>query len=88
MLVEKGRIRSPLSPKQWFDRLLGSSHIAIAELTVDIMTAAAQLPPPLHGDPADRMLIATARANRLTLITHDRAILRYAAQGYVRALEC
>ena len=47
-----------------------------------------ELPDLAHRDPADRMLIATARAHDLTLITRDRAILAYAALGHVRAIEC
>jgi PIN domain nuclease of toxin-antitoxin system len=41
-----------------------------------------------HSDPIDRMLVATARIEGLTLVTRDRAILDYAAQGHVRALPC
>jgi len=88
MLVAKGRMTSPLPPKVWFQRVTSSSHIAVAELTTEILTDASFLPPPVHGDPADRILIATARALDLTLITRDRAILRYAGQGHVRALAC
>lgn len=47
-----------------------------------------ELPDLTHRDPADRMLIATARAHDLTLITRDRAILHYAAAGHVRAIAC
>lgn len=88
MLVAKGRMSSPLSPKTWFQRVTSLPQIAIADLTIDILTDASFLPGPLHGDPADRILIATARANGLTLITRDRAILRYAALGHVRAIAC
>lgn len=38
--------------------------------------AAAHLPPH-HADPFDRMLVAQARAERLTLVTHDRRLARY-----------
>ena len=41
------------------------------------------LPTPLHNDPADRILIATAREHDLTIITRDRAILAYGAAGHV-----
>lgn len=88
MLVAKGRVTSPLTPKAWFQLVLASPQIALAELTTEILTDSSFLPPPMHGDPADRILVATARALNLTLITRDRAILRYAAQGHVRALAC
>jgi PIN domain nuclease of toxin-antitoxin system len=44
------------------------------------------LPAELHGDPADRMLIATARIHRLTLATRDARILAYGKAGLVDVL--
>ena len=88
MLVAKGRISSPLPPITWFDRVIAMKEIAIADLTPAILTDASFLPPPIHDDPADRILVSTARTLDLTLITRDRAVLRYAAQGHVRALGC
>jgi PIN domain nuclease of toxin-antitoxin system len=88
MLIAKGRMSSSLSPKAWFQSVVSRPQIALAELTADILTDASFLPAPLHGDPADRILIATARALNLTLITRDRGILRYAALGHVRAIAC
>jgi PIN domain nuclease of toxin-antitoxin system len=88
MLVAKGRIASRLPPKDWFARVISNPLIAVAEMTIDILTDASFLPEPVHGDPADRILIATARAHDLTLITHDAAILRYAKMGHLSALPC
>lgn len=48
----------------------------------------ALLPPPLHRDPGDRMLVATARHLGATLVTRDGAILDYAALGQVQAVAC
>jgi PIN domain nuclease of toxin-antitoxin system len=88
MLVAKGRVVSRLTPKAWFSRVLAQPMIKVAEMTIDILTDASFLPPIVHGDPADRILIATARALDLTLVTHDRAILRYAALGHLSAIAC
>lgn len=88
MLVAKGRIRSPLSPKAWFDRILSIGGLKLAPLSPDILADASFLPEPLHRDPADRIIIATARALDLTIITRDTLILDYAAQGHVRAIAC
>jgi PIN domain nuclease of toxin-antitoxin system len=57
-------------------------------LTSDIAVSCHQLPGRLHSDPIDRILVATARIENLALVTRDRAILEYAAQGHVRALPC
>ena len=54
----------------------------------DIAMACHQLPGQFHNDPLDRIPVATARIDGLTLVTRDRAILDYAAQGHVRALPC
>jgi PIN domain nuclease of toxin-antitoxin system len=43
---------------------------------------------PFHGDPADRLLVATARTLPATLITRDAKILSYSEAGHLRALAC
>lgn len=58
------------------------------DLGADIALASTQLPELDHRDPADRLLIATARAYDLTLVTRDDEILDYAARGHVKALAC
>lgn len=88
LLVAKGRIRSPLPAKTWFDRLLKEGGLTLAPMSPDILADASFLPEPLHRDPADRIIIATARALDLTIVTRDQLILAYAALGHVRALPC
>ena len=46
-------------------------------VTADILAEAYSLPQPIHRDPADRILIATARTERLTLVTTDGKIRQY-----------
>ena len=88
LLVAKGRLASPLPPILWFQRLLARPEIELADLSPDILTDASFLPGTLHGDPADRIIIATARAQDLTVVTRDRLILDYAAAGHLRAIAC
>jgi PIN domain nuclease of toxin-antitoxin system len=88
LLSAHGRISSPIQPLAWFERLVRDSKLAIAALTPAILIDSSFLPGALHRDPADRILIATARALDLTLLTRDRLILRYAEAGHVRALAC
>jgi PIN domain nuclease of toxin-antitoxin system len=45
------------------------------------------LPGEFHGDPADRIIVATARINNLILLTRDRKILQYRSKGYINCLE-
>ena len=88
LLTAKGRIASPMTPQRWFEALLSQPGIQLAEMSVDILIDSSFLPGQPEGDPADRIIIATARSFDLTIVTRDRAMLDYAALGYVRALAC
>ena len=88
LLAAKGRFTSSLSPQRWFERLHSAPGIQLADLTPDMLIASSFLPGDLHRDPADRIIVATARELGLTLITRDRALLDYAANGHLSALEC
>ncbi|MHA6300084.1 type II toxin-antitoxin system VapC family toxin [Devosia sp. CAU 1758] len=88
LLIAKGRLASPLPPKVWFDRVVASGSLSLTALSPEILTDASFLPGVIHKDPADRIIIATARALDMTIVTRDAHILRYAAQGHVRALAC
>ena len=57
----------------------------IAELSAPILIESTRLPGDLHRDPADRILAATTRVNKLTLITRDKRLLDYAKQGHIKA---
>ena len=88
MLSAKHKLTSPLTPKAWFDRLASRSEVEIVPLTSDILIESCFLPGEVHRDPADRILIAMARALDLTIVTRDRDILAYSARGHVRTLPC
>ncbi|WP_439550785.1 type II toxin-antitoxin system VapC family toxin [Falsiroseomonas sp.] len=75
-------------PKTWFARLMSAPGIKEAPLTPGIAVDASWLPGDLHGDPGDRLIIATARDQGLTVITRDRLILAYGAAGHVGVLGC
>ncbi|WP_448188294.1 type II toxin-antitoxin system VapC family toxin [Azospirillum sp. sgz301742] len=75
-------------PKAWFNRFLMRPGTRLTLFTTDIAIDAAYLPLPLHGDPADRMLIATARSLSVPILTSDRKILAYADAGHVQAIAC
>jgi PIN domain nuclease of toxin-antitoxin system len=62
--------------------------IRTAALTADIAIAASQRPDPFHSDPADRLLIATARHRGMPIVTRDAKIIAYAAAGHVSAIPC
>jgi len=88
LLSERGKLVSPIAPLTWFERLVRDAKLTIAALTPSILVDCWFLPGDIHRDPADRIIIATARALDLTIITRDRPILEYAERGNVRALAC
>jgi PIN domain nuclease of toxin-antitoxin system len=75
-------------PASWFAQLLTLKGVRLAPLTPDIAIAASFLPGSFHKDPADRLLVATARSFDIPIVTQDTAILRYAEVGNVQAIGC
>ena len=86
MLVGKGRIHLAMPVADWMDFVFGMEGVLLAPLTAAMGVDAGTLPGTIHGDPADRIVIATARALRCPLLTSDRGILRYAKEGHVRVI--
>ena len=74
--------------KTWLARFLARPGIRLAALTPEIAVDSAHLPEPLHADPGDRLLIATARDLGLPIVTRDSRIMDYAAAGHVAELAC
>src|SRR5882757_7417967 len=75
LMARKGRFRSSLSPQRWFERLRGLPGVQICELSPEVLLGSSFLPGEIHGDPADRIMAATAREYGFTLVTRDRALL-------------
>jgi len=73
MLVNKGRIRMDMDLSVWRNDLLEQGVIELP-VTGDIGIKAAGLEP-FHGDPADRLIAATALQHSLTLLTADEKLL-------------
>jgi PIN domain nuclease of toxin-antitoxin system len=87
-LVSLNRLRSFSDPAAYFREFLTKSGTKLCSLDHDLLVASSFLPGPIHRDPMDRIIIETARRNNLTLITRDRAILAYGAEGHVKTLAC
>jgi PIN domain nuclease of toxin-antitoxin system len=88
LLSARGRLPAAAGPSVLFDDLIARDGIVLEQLTPTILIDSSFLPGDFHNDPADRIIVATARAHDLTVVTRDKAILAYADQGYVRALAC
>jgi PIN domain nuclease of toxin-antitoxin system len=88
LLAAKGQLTFLLHPNAWFRSFMSNPGVRLTPLTPEIAIECSFLPPPLHGDPADRLLIATARALGIPIVTRDRRILAYAQTGFVAAIAC
>ena len=77
MMASKGRIQMKMGSEQWLRYATEKTGIQILELTPSIAIESCQLPGSFHADPADRIIVATARINGATLITKDKKILAY-----------
>jgi PIN domain nuclease of toxin-antitoxin system len=87
MLEKHGRVALPMNLQTWIGDALSKPGISVAPLTPEIAIESVHLPGDFHGDPADRMLIATARVLGATLLTKDRRVIQYSRLRHVRALE-
>ena len=64
--------------EQWFGIALPQRRSRVLPITPQIAIESTRLPEPFHKDPADRLIVATAKVHDLVVITSDRKILDYA----------
>ena len=76
ILHAKQRLELPLPFADWLARAADERVITVLPLSVEVVFALDALPAAFHGDPADRLIVATARAHAMPLATHDAAIRR------------
>ncbi len=88
LLVSKGRLPAKVNERVWLDRMLALPMMEYSELSPDLLIGSSYLPGVPPNDPADRIIIATARQYGLSIITRDKLILNYAKDGHVKAIAC
>jgi PIN domain nuclease of toxin-antitoxin system len=71
-----GKLLLPATPTEWLHAVLDHHGIAPVPLDLDICAAATELPA-VHGDPCDRLIIATARLRGWPVVTADDRFRRY-----------
>lgn len=82
-LHELGRIRLTLPLRDWLERLVALAQVERAGISPAVAAEVAALPSTFHRDPADRIIVASARVHGAQLLTQDRRIV---AAGLVRAV--
>ena len=76
-LFEYGRIELSAHLSQWFDLAFGYPGVELLPLTPEVAIESTALPGDFHRDPADQIIVATARLNGCALVTSDREIAKY-----------
>jgi PIN domain nuclease of toxin-antitoxin system len=76
-LIEKGRLGISCDPEEWIEQALRMPRLRLAPLSPRIAYRSTVLPPPFHKDPADQIIVATAREEDATILTKDHRILAY-----------
>ena len=76
-LVEYKRMLLSVEPNAWIRIALAYRGIHLLSLTPEIAVESTQLPGSFHRDPADQMLVATARVFGISMLTADSKILAY-----------
>ncbi|WP_045211883.1 type II toxin-antitoxin system VapC family toxin [Desulfonatronovibrio magnus] len=76
-LVEYDRLTLPCHLQEWFSEALSYPGVRLIELTPEIAVESTKLPGGFHRDPADQIIVATARLQDSAIVTSDSKILQY-----------
>jgi PIN domain nuclease of toxin-antitoxin system len=87
LLISKGRLTLEREVLTWIHAALAVPGVRLIPLEPEIAVSSTRLPWEMHPDPADRILVATARHLGATLVTADQALLDFSGKGHFRALD-
>ena len=88
MLNSKNRLQMNTPVLNWLKTCIQKYNLQIIQISPEIAVESCQLPGGFHADPADRMIVASARVHGLTLLTEDQLILDYGKNGLLKVLNC
>ena len=83
MLENKGRLRLACEVGEWIRDALRTPAVRLLPISPEIAVDSVRLPGAFNPDPADRLIVATARQWSVPLMTADKDILDYAGAGHV-----
>lgn len=87
LLEAAGRLQLSMDVRVWVGRALSFPGVRLKGLSPAIAIESTRLPGALHRDPADRILIATARSLGAAVVTCDERMLAYAKQGHIKVVD-
>ena len=76
-MVERGRLTLSCPVDEWLDQALSYPGVRVLALTPEVAVESTRLPGTFHRDPADQILVATARIHSCPLVTSDARVLDY-----------
>ena len=76
-LVQYGRLKLDRAVGLWIEGALAEPGVSLLHLNPQIVVESTQLPRPFHSDPADQLLVATARVLQCPIMTEDSRIAAY-----------
>jgi len=86
MLVSKARLTLDRDVGEWVEAAVSVYGLRLEPITPEIAVASTRLPGNIHPDPADRLIVATARHLGATLLTEDALLLEYGTAGHVKVM--
>jgi PIN domain nuclease of toxin-antitoxin system len=86
MLKLKKRINIYEPIKDFLESISNINGLSIKDISIEIAAESISLMDDFHGDPADRIIVATARCYGATLLTRDQKVLNWANLGHIKSL--
>jgi PIN domain nuclease of toxin-antitoxin system len=86
LLESKRRLQLNMDCQEWVRQALETPGLSLVPLTPEIAVDSTRLPGDMHADPADRILVATARNIGARLMTRDRTLLDYGRKRHARII--
>lgn len=87
MLVSKGKLTLERDVGEWLEMALALPGFRLESLSPAIAVASTRLPGEINSDPADRIIVATARHLGVPLVTADENLLGYSTQGHIKTVK-
>jgi PIN domain nuclease of toxin-antitoxin system len=87
MLNHKKRINVYEPIKNFLKSITNIDGLAVSDLSSEIAAESILLMDDFHGDPADRIIVATTKILGATLLTRDKKILSWAKSGHIKCLK-
>lgn len=87
MLKFKKRINIYEPTKEFLESITNINGLSVKDISAEIAAESVQLIDEFHGDPADRIIVATTKVFGATLITRDHKILGWAKLGHIKSIQ-